>query len=176
MIEKKHLSTWILNELHKKGDPLAIGIDYSETEELIGELRKRLSLGENILDLSPKSLDTLESSLKTYYIDEIKDARQLSEMQVLSLIREIIAYFGRVVVENTDGKWINNGMLKGTIIKIEGPITVRRKRGTTMSSGTKIFLWNIATVHWDNIITGFESSETLYKEYLLAKKKLVIGL
>ena len=31
---KKHLSTWILNELHKKGDPLAIGIDYSETEEV----------------------------------------------------------------------------------------------------------------------------------------------
>ena len=74
-------------------------VSITRNRRVIGELRKRLSLGENILDLSPKSLDTLESSLKTYYIDEIKDARQLSEMQVLSLIREIIAYFGRVVVE-----------------------------------------------------------------------------
>lgn len=174
-IDKEQLSMWILNKLQKEGDPLTRGIDFSETGALIQDLISRLSLSDSVLDLSPNSLKILESSLKSYYHQEIKEINQISERSIISIIREICAYFGRTVIENTDGKWVNRGTLKGTIVEIPGPITVQKGRIKSISNGTRIFLWNIATVLWDNIVTEFETSNSLFKEYQIAKKKKMVG-
>lgn len=172
-VEKEQLSMWIINKLHKESHPLAEGINLTETDRLIENLRSRLSLSNSILDLTPSSLNILESSLEKYYHENIVDIHLLSEEEVITIIREICAYVGRTIADNTDGKWLNRGSLKGTVIDVPGPITGKKGKRKIVSESTLIRLWNIATVLWDNIVIEFKPSRSLYDEFLLAKNKKI---
>ena len=88
--------------------PLGKGISLKEIPHLTINLSTRLTISQKLLDYSPDSLKLLDSLIEHYYQKHIEI---INEIEVMDFIRELSAYFGNVLLINTDGQWIDDGDL-----------------------------------------------------------------
>ncbi|MFN8442165.1 MAG: hypothetical protein U0175_15395 [Caldilineaceae bacterium] len=167
-------ATRLIIEYGKCGHPLGKALNQDDAEQLIEQLRSRLATDEQNLDLSPASLKRLEKLLINLSTSIELCESILEDEELASLIREIAAYVGQVLVLHTEGEWRVNEHLNrlwDTDIVIGQNLDI--------SNGVKPFvnpfrlsmsLGNYAAATWDLILLGKDPG--LYKMYQTTKRKL----
>jgi hypothetical protein len=160
----------ILN-MARDGHPLATSIEENETTQLISNIRERLNATEDVLNLSPISLEGLSALLLDYYQTSIWNGKEFTEEEIATLIREIAAYVGIVFIKHSRGKWRTTGSLWGTEIFFEGPVySVKEGTVRTAKSGV-VSLGQLASSTWTALQYGVEPK--LYKGFKLLTAKIV---
>jgi len=151
--------------------PLGQGIPETEFPILVEQLRQRLNASKEELDLSPKSLTNLDHLLLNYFQLVAASGNVFSEENTVQIVREIAAYFGKVVLSNTKGKLHLVGGLRGTEIEFEGPVKGRKGGETRTYPKAIISLGQIASGTWNAVLNGVDPK--LYKSYIFATAKNV---
>jgi hypothetical protein len=70
---------------------------------LTSQLRQRLEMSEAELDFTPASLERLEDKL--FELLQKIDIQTLTDEDIVQFVREISAYFGKVLVVHAEGNW-----------------------------------------------------------------------
>lgn len=149
----------------KKGHPLAAPITKEESLSLASNLVKRLGIEK--LDFSPISLRILESALIKYH-EKMVD--EFPSESTLLLLRELAAYIGDVIAQNTDGQWsLLNDSIWGTSLIYEGQWEILKENRRTMSQKVRYILVDIAATAWQNVLDG--KRPKLYSLYESIKKR-----
>jgi hypothetical protein len=152
----------------KSHHPLGKGISLEEIRHLTINLSSRLMVSQQLLDYSPDSLKLLDSLIEHYYQKHIDN---IDEIEVMDFIRELSAYFGKVIINNTDGQWIDNGDLWRTEIHYKSGFIIIKGGKKQTSQDVTISLGNIAATALDTIALGSKPGLfTLFKN--IARHKL----
>lgn len=138
----------LIERYANEGNPLGKGIDPEEVPLRIAALKDRLKASDTDLDLTPTSLDRLEFYLWMYYQNIQELGIELSNDEIVMLVREVAAYVGQVLVISLSGRarWKPWPRLYGSEIEIsndDSPIT-----------WIHLSMGNIAAVIWENIVRG----------------------
>jgi hypothetical protein len=144
----------------KINHPLGKGISLEEIPELTRELSLRLKISPSLLDYSPVSLNKLDMLIEKYYQEHLLND---NEIEAMSFIRELTAYFGYVLYKNTNCLWKNEGDLWGTEIKYESGFKVIKEGKTQNNKGLIVIIASIATAAVDRM--AICKSSDLYKTY-----------
>jgi len=140
----------------KSGHVLGKSIEENEADELIKSIIDRLNTSERVLDLSPESLNEFAKLLLLYYQQSIQSGKDFSEEQIVEIIREIAAYFGKVVINNSSGKWRTKGSLWETEIVIGGPVKAKKGNEVRTYKEAATSLGQIAASTWLALQKGVE--------------------
>ena len=146
----------LLLEFEQRGNPLAEDIAEDEIPLLIDQLRARLGLSKDQLNLTPISLSFLAKNLMDYYDTIDKKDSSLSNEETIRIVREIAAYFSEVVIRNSEGKRRTKGGLRGMEIFFNKPSKARKGSEIRNHLGWVTLLGPIATGTWDAVILGIE--------------------
>ncbi len=142
-------------ELGRAKNPLGRPIQPEEVPGLVEGLCARLGTSSQELDLTPKSLKTLE--LKLVKFKEILDqeGQSLSEEELAVFIRQIAAYLGEVFVIHAKGYWDKRMIsLSNSGVAFEGEWEYIKDGELRSSQGMVVVIgWWAARV-WDEIILG----------------------
>jgi len=96
----------VLVEAAFRGDsPLGRVMAESEAYQYIADLRERLSASMSQLDLSIKSLATLEDLLSTH-LPGFLGSNEKTDDDILRFFRETAAYIGLTFVRNSPAEWV----------------------------------------------------------------------
>jgi hypothetical protein len=159
----------LIQEFARQGHPLGRDVALEESPLLIEALRERLEASPGELDLSPASLDTLEQRLVDLHKSMQDRSQAFSEPMLVQLVREMVAYIGRVMVDHAGGEWRNIGTLWGTEVVFRGPVEVVKGEEIRVHANRIESLGNIAASSWDAITAGVRPG--LYKMYRQARSK-----
>jgi hypothetical protein len=161
----------LIDEFDKKGNPLGKNITEEEIPGLANNLLERLNVTKEQLDFSPASLNRLAQLLLSYYQVETSHGVAFTDEDVVGIVREIAAYFGKTILTNTKGKLRSVKSIWGTEIEFEGPTRARKGNEVRTYSSSIISLGQIAAGTWSAVIVGVEPK--LYKTYQFAIAKNV---
>ncbi|MCI0562340.1 MAG: hypothetical protein MN733_27970 [Nitrososphaera sp.] len=160
----------LIREYGSQGHPLGQAFDQEEALGLVEQLRKRLGASDQQLNLSSTSLKRLEQALIELHESLAEQGMELSDDELMQLVREVAAYFGLVLVRHAGGRWRSLRSLWGTEILIEGPIKVVKGRRTRLDSKMVYSLGNMAASAWDMISSGMEPR--LFKHFRAAYNRV----
>ncbi|MCL5994833.1 MAG: hypothetical protein M1546_02115 [Chloroflexi bacterium] len=159
-------------KLARQKHPLAGRIDPSERLTLIEGLKRRLDAQGAELDLSPASLNRLEEMLIQMHGQLNHAGVALGDEELMTLIRELMAYIGQVLVVHAKGEWRSRETILGEEIVFANPAEAIKGGELRTYTFGKIFpLSNIAASSWDAIATGIKPK--LYQDYLDAVAKRI---
>jgi hypothetical protein len=160
----------LIKEFAHNGHPLGNGILLEEVPVLIEALRQRLGASADELDLSPASLKKLEQYLYDLYQSIQARGLDLSNDDLIQMVREIAAYTGEVLVRNAGGQWGKEPQtLWSTEVVIGGPWEVIKDRRYVSSRPASFIIGGEAAWAWDMISTG--KKPNLYRTYRDARSK-----
>jgi hypothetical protein len=94
----------LLEAVYRADNPLARAMAESEAYQRVIDLRERLGASPDQLDLSIKSLTTLEDSLITV-LPGFLASNEKSDDDILRFFRETAAYIGLTFTKNTLAEW-----------------------------------------------------------------------
>jgi hypothetical protein len=160
----------LIREYGSQGHPLGQAFDQEEALVLVEQLRKRLGASEQQLNLSSTSLERLEQALVELHESLAEQGMELSDDELVQLVREVAAYFGLVLVKHAGGRWNRLHTLWGMQIRIGKPLKederIRSKRDLEMV----YLLGNVAASAWDMISSGMQPR--LFKNYRAAYSRV----
>lgn len=161
-------------EYELKGNRTGRETPQSEALLLIKELEARLRVQSNRLDLSPKSLRSLDQLLLEYVqlqSDILMPVPSWTQQEILTLVRQIAAYIGLTLLRNLSGRWESNDRLMGPLFIIDGPIKIVDGSCSYTSQGGMSFpLGNVAANGLDLAIAG--KKPNFYSVYQRAKNRV----
>ncbi len=162
----------IIFELGHQKNPLGRPIKPEEVQELVEGLRTRFNCSSLELDLSPKSLKTLEQKQIEFKRSLDSEGNLLSDQELALFIRQVAAYIGEVLVRHMGGYWnpIDPTLFNASVI-INGDweITEDGEKFTTKSMAMVVGWW--AASAWDDIIMN--NRPNLYNKYKRETNKRV---
>lgn len=161
----------LLIDFFERGHPLGRAIRSEEAPKLVEALRQRLGCTPEELDLSPGSLKRLEQLLIALHQAIESGQVLMSDNDLVSLIREVAAYLGEVMVVNLGGKW-DDECIPVWISNVSIPLPVETIKGKEVRfSSTRGFpAVHIAAYFWDLIRIG-KAKGFLWREYKAMTKK-----
>ena len=150
----------LLNQLGQRGDPRALPLRREEVAGLIDALRARLRCGPSDLDLSIESLRRLESQL----LRLAQEGPFSSRVDVLKLVRELVAYIGQVLANQAQGRWEFGPNLWATYVVYDRTVRAIKGRETRTYPSAMDVIGNIAASSLDAIDAGMPPDlQTVYK-------------
>jgi hypothetical protein len=162
----------IMYDFQNKGHPLGKGYSECEISDLVSCLKQRLNVIDDVLDLEPKSLNTLAKLLLDYYQKMTENGHIFSDEEVAQVVREIAAYIGKVILIHTKSVWIFDAeKFSYTRLDIDTPTIGKKGNYTKYSSSRSIFLAYPASRTWSAIQMGIEPK--LYNLYKTAVSKVI---
>jgi hypothetical protein len=145
----------LIYEYVKKGNSLGRSLLQDGIPKLIQDLRVRLGLSEEELDLSPASLGTLESRIADLKRAAEEGSLKMDDDEVIRLMRELAAYLGQVLVANLDGEWLPSPHFGASPVTVPLPVTSIKGDDKVVSSSIRgIDVGHTAAEFWDIIGTG----------------------
>ena len=164
--------TKLVLDLEKRKHPSTCAFSREEMKGLIENLRNRLDLPSTDLNISPTGLRKLESLLSTYYKQIAKSGDIFNDDFVVTLVREIAAFLGEVILTYTDATLEDYGSLWSTHLIISDRVTVSKEGKSQITNGINMSLGNLASIALDRIEADLPPN--LYKSYRSAKSKSFI--
>jgi len=162
-------ATKLIVELERMGDPLSSSITREMMPKLVENLRNRLGISDEVLNLSPSSLKRLDALLRRYHSSFAEHDLSLSDESLAMLIREIAAYLGEVLLVHTQAKLADHGTLWGTHLVVEGRLTLKKEGKKQEIHEINMSLGNLASIAWDRLETNAGSN--LFGVYRTLKSK-----
>lgn len=164
----------LLMQYELKGNRLGRETLQSEAPLLAENLRARLQTPAGQLDLSPRSLRTLEREILNYVQSLSAASTPITswpEQTILGFVRELAGYIGLTLLHSLAGTWESNLGLMGPLFTIEGPIKVVEGRHSYLSPhGISFPLGNVAANGLDVALAG--TAPSFYSVYQQAKRKV----
>jgi hypothetical protein len=164
----------LLMEYELNGNRLGRETLQSEAPLLAENLRARLQTPAGQLDLSPRSLRTLEREILNYVQTLSATSTPITswpEQSILGFVRELAAYIGLTLLNSLAGAWESNLGLMGPLFTIEGPIKVVDGHHSYLSRyGMSFPLGNVAANGLDVALAG--QAPGFYSVYQRAKRKV----
>ena len=148
--------------------PLGKSIHQKKVPILTSQLRQRLEMSEAELDFTPASLERLEDKL--FELLQKIDIQTLTDEDIVQFVREISAYFGKVLVVHAERNWEPLGTLLGTLIVFKGIVKVIKEGRRRIVSSLCFSLANEGAVAIDMASMG--KKPLLYRNYLSARAKI----
>ena len=164
----------LLMEYELKGNRLGRETLQSEAPLLAENLRARLQTPAGQLDLSPRSLRTLEREILNYVQTLSATSTPITswpEQSILGFVRELAGYIGLTLLHNLAGTWQSDDGSMGPFFRVEGPIKVVDGRHSYLSPyGMSFPLGNVAANGLDVALAG--QAPGFYSVYQRAKRKV----
>jgi len=161
-------------EYELKGNRLGRETLQSEAPLLAENLRARLQAPAGQLDLSPRSLRTLEREILNYVQSLSAASLPLTswpEQSILGFVRELAGYIGLTLLHSLAGTWQSDDGSMGPFFRVEGPIKVVDGRHSYLSPyGMSFPLGNVAANGLDVALAG--TAPSFYSVYQRAKRKV----
>ena len=147
-----------IHELGRQKRPLGSPIQPEETNRLIEDFRKRLGVSKEDLDLSPRSLKSLDSYLIKYKQKLDTEGQAIVGDELASFFRQIAGYLGEVLVINLKGSWENSPDLFSTSVDIPDEKIIEKGGIKFRSKSIGIVVGEGAAFAWDSIDEGKKTS------------------
>jgi hypothetical protein len=160
----------LIFEYFQRGHALADGIQETELDSLVlkFQLRLRQFLGE--LDLSPESLKNLHDGLVRYYKQANQESGSFSDEENLQIVREFVAYLGRVVLDNKGGQWSNPGELLNVGVQFSGEFEAVKGDEVRKYPSSVANLGYLAAGIWDGVLMGIDIDIIQYYKMITQKR------
>ncbi len=160
----------LIAKLGREQDPLGRPILWKEVPSLITSIKHRFGLEDQ--DLSPLSLKKLDDKL-FLYIQSFRERKQdLTDIEIVQLVREIAAYLGSVLVDYAGGEWYQGALsLWDNRVIIEAPWTIVKERRKSHSSEVNFMISGNAAFSIEEAIEG--QKPKLYRIFQDIKKKTI---
>lgn len=130
--------------------PIASVILRDSTIELYQDLLCRIGATKNDLDFSIESLKNLEKCVIDYHQKLQSD---IDDSSTMTLIRELSAYIGEVLVRNTSGQWVNRSNdIWGTYVRYEEKWLVIKGNKKKYVPAISFPLPDLAASLWQDVI------------------------
>jgi hypothetical protein len=146
-------------------------IDRDTTPVLCEYLFNKLNTNTEILDYSPASFKRLDHLLVDYY----KNGKQnLSDEEIVWLIREIAAYIGEIFMRNSNGVWVADvhTSLHSTRIKYSGDWVLLKENKKRKVSDVSYSPADMAISGWQSVLDNKKpNTGKMFKEI---KGKLLV--
>jgi hypothetical protein len=162
----------LIRDMSREGHPLGSQIHLDEVPALIESLQNHLIVSTHELDLSPSSLKRLEARLIEFHDRCRKENILIPEIELATLVREVTAYIGEVLIIHAGGYWNPKGSdLWSVCVTISGRRKVIKGDEQYKSDGVNFLISIWAAWNWDAIVEG--GNPVLYQMYRDAKSKLL---
>ena len=173
---KRERSTiWIICELDRQGAPISQSISPDEFDDLIKDLVLRLSSSTELLNLEPKSLITLEIQASKYYLNFLEKEIPTQE-EIARFVRELIAYYGKVILNHTEAELYPMGNLVESYVSITGKITGTKSGKPKTVSSILVAIGNSVAVMLDRTLIGNKEENYLFSKFMSIKNKHFDGI
>lgn len=161
----------LLIDFFEQGHPLGRAIRSEEAPRLVEALRRRLGCATEELDLSPGSLKRLEQHLIALHHAIENGQVSMSDEDLVSLIREVGAYLGEVMVVNLGGHW-DDECIPVWISNVSVPLPLKTIKGKEIrfSPDRGFPAVHIAAFFWEFIRVG-KAEGFLWEQYKLMTQK-----
>ena len=160
----------LIQEYKARGDNLGEELKPEEIDALIIALRQHLKVTDEELDLSPMSLKRLDQYLQGYHYRHLAENKTISNDETVQFVRDIAAYFGKVLMIKAGATWRGGNSLWDTSVQVEGLIKVVDGRNSYRSTKLVYALGAEAAAAWDCVTKGAKSQ--LYSSYLAMRKRV----
>ena len=155
----ENYNLWIINYMHRLKHPEAYFFDMKEAHVLVEALYKRLKIQPENQKIDFQTLGIIEKKVIEIYKDLYKIPElEKMRLEITRITRELIAYFGLLIVDTTDWVWADfppETSLEGTSVIFQGPKSKR------------VAIGNWVSVFFDNMYHYSDKYEDLLGEYLL---------
>lgn len=139
-------------QICRGGDPIGAGLSRGEIPILVRKLRSRFETNGQLLDLTPGSLNRLESLLQEKYSPRAQPPEP--EEDLIGLVRELTAYVGEVLRLYADGNWRFTNRLYDSMIEYRRPVETVKDGGVRHYDTAIDLPANISAASLDGIRAG----------------------